>query len=577
MFTSIDDSIEYLTSNPDVESEESTLCFDPEENSAPPPLPPPPPYVAGPTTASPSESASYQQEMDNLAVLVSMGYDSATAFVALKSNGFNIERSIEYLTNIDLKKGQESNSKAGEEAAGSGEGQLVGAPSQQSRPLSSAALPLNHNFPKADFSAGKRYGHEDKFIFTFTSPQLGLQLVASRGDYRKNGSHVSKVIEGSEASRLGVRVGDIIIGFILNDPECKGLKRCRVCKDHADTAHFLLESSRPLCIQMARPTIQFPSRGWQSVPEYLPFTPMYSMGLRDYTNTCTVQLLRSVGQWSLGVETENSIYRAMLHAIKTSSYYIYIENQFFCTSVGTVKNQIGAEIKKRIVSAMKAKQKFRVTILLPLHPEGVVQDSPTKAVMHWQYSSIGRQGRGLLVDLKTVADREGVQLKDYIGFYSLRKAGFLNGRVVAEQIYPHVKLMIVDDRTVIVGTANINDRSLLGDRDSEIALFVQDSEKVKYFSTINGAMVKVCGFAHSLRQHIWAEHLGLKAEGEAGIAKVLDPLSDEVCVDIWQKTADYNTKVFEHAVDGQSWDSCKTMSDFNKMLSAISSHKRGSF
>jgi phospholipase D1/2 len=33
--------------------------------------------------------------------------------------------------------------------------------------------------------------------------------------------------------------------------------------------------------------------------------------------------------------------------------------------------------------------------------------------------------------------------------------------------------MIVDDEKVILGSANINDRSLLGDRDSEIAILVE--------------------------------------------------------------------------------------------------------
>lgn len=34
--------------------------------------------------------------------------------------------------------------------------------------------------------------------------------------------------------------------------------------------------------------------------------------------------------------------------------------------------------------------------------------------------------------------------------------------------------MIVDDSKVILGSANINDRSLLGDRDSEIGIVVED-------------------------------------------------------------------------------------------------------
>ena len=36
--------------------------------------------------------------------------------------------------------------------------------------------------------------------------------------------------------------------------------------------------------------------------------------------------------------------------------------------------------------------------------------------------------------------------------------------------------MIVDDKKVILGSANINDRSLLGERDSEIGILVEDED-----------------------------------------------------------------------------------------------------
>ena len=42
------------------------------------------------------------------------------------------------------------------------------------------------------------------------------------------------------------------------------------------------------------------------------------------------------------------------------------------------------------------------------------------------------------------------------------------GTPVTELVYIHSKLMIVDDRLVICGSANINDRSMLGSRDSEV-------------------------------------------------------------------------------------------------------------
>lgn len=38
--------------------------------------------------------------------------------------------------------------------------------------------------------------------------------------------------------------------------------------------------------------------------------------------------------------------------------------------------------------------------------------------------------------------------------------------------------MIVDDRKLIIGSANINDRSMLGYRDSELALVAEDTEEV---------------------------------------------------------------------------------------------------
>jgi len=50
----------------------------------------------------------------------------------------------------------------------------------------------------------------------------------------------------------------------------------------------------------------------------------------------------------------------------------------------------------------------------------------------------------------------------------------IEGKPVTELIYVHSKLMIVDDEKVLIGSANINDRSLLGSRDSEIAIVIED-------------------------------------------------------------------------------------------------------
>ena len=49
--------------------------------------------------------------------------------------------------------------------------------------------------------------------------------------------------------------------------------------------------------------------------------------------------------------------------------------------------------------------------------------------------------------------------------------------------------MIVDDRIAIIGSANINDRSLDGSRDSEIAVVLEDTNLVK--STYGGTPFEV--------------------------------------------------------------------------------------
>jgi phospholipase D1/2 len=38
--------------------------------------------------------------------------------------------------------------------------------------------------------------------------------------------------------------------------------------------------------------------------------------------------------------------------------------------------------------------------------------------------------------------------------------------------------MIIDDEIAIIGSANINDRSMNGNRDSELAILVEDGNKI---------------------------------------------------------------------------------------------------
>jgi phospholipase D1/2 len=73
-------------------------------------------------------------------------------------------------------------------------------------------------------------------------------------------------------------------------------------------------------------------------------------------------------------------------------------------------------------------------------------------------------------------------------------------------IYVHSKLMVVDDEYIVVGSANINQRSLDGTRDSEIAIGAfQPAHTLA--GTIQGPLPggQVAGF----RKALFLEHLGV--------------------------------------------------------------------
>ena len=83
----------------------------------------------------------------------------------------------------------------------------------------------------------------------------------------------------------------------------------------------------------------------------------------------------------------------------------------------------------------------------------------------------------------------------------MRNWGILQGKLVTEIIYVHSKLMIVDDKYVICGSANVNDRSMLGDRDSELAAVIKDEDLFEY--QLNHTSAMVGKYANSLRKKIF--------------------------------------------------------------------------
>ena len=119
---------------------------------------------------------------------------------------------------------------------------------------------------------------------------------------------------------------------------------------------------------------------------------------------------------------------------------------------------------------------------------------------------------------------------------------FISGTPVTELVYIHSKLTIIDDTLVICGSANINDRSLLGSRDSELCLVVEDTETVE--GLMDGQSYRAGKFAGGLRKHLFREHLGL-LDKPGGLEDVLDPVSDAFYFNTWNSAATTNTLLYD--------------------------------
>jgi phospholipase D1/2 len=133
---------------------------------------------------------------------------------------------------------------------------------------------------------------------------------------------------------------------------------------------------------------------------------------------------------------------------------------------------------------------------------------------------------------------------------------------VSEELYIHSKLMIVDDRTVLCGSANLNDRSQLGYHDSEIAMIIEDNQE--FDSYMAGRPWKATVYASTLRRQIFRKHLGLlqpqdyqredanstpvgqpnhydwNSPSDHAVADPLSPAFDS----LWKTTAATNTAAF---------------------------------
>jgi phospholipase D1/2 len=242
-------------------------------------------------------------------------------------------------------------------------------------------------------------------------------------------------------------------------------------------------------------------------------------------------------------------------------------------------NPIGQALVDRITRAVYDGHPFHVYLVLPVHPEGLLNVVNIMTQVHLTMQSLVFGHDSLLNGVRRAivakrlhdqkrssideAERRAAQMlpaeldqacgnawKDYLTLLNLRNWDVIGGKPVTEQIYVHSKLLIADDRVAILGSANINDRSQLGDRDSELAVVITDDSSTT--AKLDGQHDHpVASKVHDLRVRLWKKLFGLnsdnmKATGLASDAVLKSPAAPTTWKAI-QARSETNTRAYEKA------------------------------
>ncbi|KAK7310995.1 hypothetical protein RJT34_08831 [Clitoria ternatea] len=227
---------------------------------------------------------------------------------------------------------------------------------------------------------------------------------------------------------------------------------------------------------------------------------------------------------------DKSIQTAYIHAIRSAQHFIYIENQYFVGSSfawpsykeAGADNLIPIELALKIVSKIRSKERFAVYVVIPMWPEGVPSSTSVQEILFWQGQTMKMMYEIIARELKAM-HLDDSHPQDYLNFYCLGNREKLPTEVSSSghspsehgepvsasqkfqrfMIYVHAKGMIVDDEYVLLGSANINQRSMAGSRDTEIAMGAYQPHH-----TWNKKQGQPRGQVYGYRMSLWAEHLG---------------------------------------------------------------------
>ena len=184
--------------------------------------------------------------------------------------------------------------------------------------------------------------------------------------------------------------------------------------------------------------------------------------------THTLQIVRTIPEkvYAAVPRGDFRVLESYVRAIRSAQSFIYLENQFLWSP----------EIVKGLRDKVEqpANDAFRIVLVLPVRP-----------------NSGGDDTRGALAELIDADNGRGCLLACTL---------YARHGSLADPVYVHAKVGIVDDRWLTIGSANLNEHSLFNDTEMNIVCHDQ-------------AVVR------STRLRLWAEHLELpqaKIDGDPG-------------------------------------------------------------
>lgn len=229
----------------------------------------------------------------------------------------------------------------------------------------------------------------------------------------------------------------------------------------------------------------FPAIGG-SIPTALPDTNITQ--INDAVGTHSVQLLSTYACRSNDGQGNQNSYpfaqggrftyqNALIFAIKNAEHFIYVEDQYCWPSDVVV--ELGNAVDRGVVLILMLARDFDSPGLTPYH----------NFLRHTAIESL----------IKQQGD------KNLVFVYHLEQVEINPETQLREQIFVHSKTMIIDDRYMVIGSGNLNRRSMK--TDTEFGAAVVDKNAVD--STINGAVASVGGAILEYRKNLWSEHLGI--------------------------------------------------------------------